>query len=602
VDVSKPPAQSIKQDNELQRILVREADLDLAARLGYGVYGYFIVFVLLWWSTRYPIEHAKFFWGFLAFTGFGMGLRFALAILRVKVYARSPRLLHWLQILSVVLGSGAAGLLITNTLWFYGFESWTFLVVLLWMSGIVAGSGLSFTPSRGMMALHVGLLLGPVCVQCLFIGGVRGGTFAVLNGCFYLFMLLLGNHLHKMYWKMLEDRFLESARARELELAKQSAEAANLAKSNFLANTSHEIRTPMHGILGMAQLAIDAETPQESREHLRTLRSCTQGLLNVLNDILDFSKIEAGKLTLETIAFPLRTLVDDVRAIIQPLARSRGLALECSVAEGIPDRLLGDPTRLRQVLINLMGNATKFTEAGSVKLVVTQSALTDGHASVHFEVTDSGIGIAPEHQEKIFEAFTQAEGSVGRRFGGTGLGLSISSELVHLMGGRLAVRSTPNVGSTFYFTCEFAVAEQQEAPALAADSAEAARSLRIMVAEDNPVNQMLVSTLLRKRGHQIRAVPTGIAAVQACEAESFDLILMDDQMPGMSGVEATRRIRAQEASAGKRTRIIALTANVTLADRERLMSAGMDGYLAKPFSAEELYATIGHSAAASRVV
>jgi signal transduction histidine kinase/CheY-like chemotaxis protein len=587
------------QDGNPERLLIREADLDLAARLGYGVYGYFMIFGFLWVTTRYPEEHSSLFWIVFAGVTAAMSLRIILTVFREPIYDFSARALKWPLVFSVVLGSGCSGVLFASALWFYGFEDWTFIVTLLWMTGIVAGSGVSFSPNRKIMWLHNVLLLGPVLLRSIYGGGTKGRTFAILCTGFILFMIAVGNHLNNIYWEALKDRALESARARELEAAKQSAEAANLAKSQFLAHTSHEIRTPMHGILGMARLAIDAETPQESREHLLTLCSCTQGLLNVLNDILDFSKIEAGKLTLEKIPFSLRQLVHEVHVIILPLARAKGLVLQRRIAEEIPDMLLGDPTRLRQVFMNLMGNAVKFTQTGSVALCAAGvSSIADQCIRVRFEVSDTGIGIAPAHQAKIFEAYTQADGSVSRRFGGTGLGLSISFQLVHLMGGRLSVESKQNAGSTFYFSCAFEVAGK--VPAAAAAPAERMRPIRILLAEDNPVNQVLASTLLRKRGHQIKVVQTGLAAVRACETEEFDLILMDDQMPGMSGMEAAREIRARESFIGKRTYIIALTANDDLADRAQLEEAGLDSYLAKPYTAEELYAAIARVGAASK--
>jgi CheY-like chemotaxis protein len=269
--------------------------------------------------------------------------------------------------------------------------------------------------------------------------------------------------------------------------------------------------------------------------------------------------------------------------------------LECLVADDVPDLLVGDPTRLRQVLLNLLGNGIKFTESGSVKLQVTAKAstLTNSQTNLLFRVSDTGIGIPAEQQTLIFQAFAQADSTVTRRFGGTGLGLAISSQLAQLMGGRLSLESTPGVGSTFQFACMFSVGK---APAVAVQAARVAKqetAVRIMLAEDNPVNQFLATELLLKHGHRVTVASTGLAALQAWEAEEFDLILMDDQMPVMDGVEAVRQIRAREAANGRRrTNIVSLTASAMQGDRERFLAAGMDGYLAKPFSADELYATI----------
>jgi CheY-like chemotaxis protein len=380
-------------------------------------------------------------------------------------------------------------------------------------------------------------------------------------------------------------------------VAKTAAESANRAKSQFLANMSHEIRTPMHGILGMTQLALDAENSLESREFIKTLQSCAEGLLGVLNDILDFSKIEAGKLSLESIPFSLRRTVDDVCKLVLPQARAKGLALDCDVAPNLPDVVVGDPTRLRQVLTNLMGNAVKFTETGSVKLWVAPAqsdhAVTPERANLVFEVADTGIGISEEHKKHIFGAFAQADGGVTRRFGGTGLGLAICSQLAQLMGGHLSMESTVHVGSTFEFACAFAVGNEHDLAMRPKASAESDVPARILLAEDNPANQLLAAKLLSRRGHKVNVVSTGLAAIQAWEAGEFDLILMDDQMPMMDGVEAVRQIRAREASSHrKRTAIVSLSASAMVGDLERFLASGMDGYLAKPFSAEELYTTV----------
>jgi signal transduction histidine kinase/ActR/RegA family two-component response regulator len=594
---SFPAGSQDEQSVRLRPEFLREARLDLATRMGYGVYGYALIFAALGITSRYPSEHPALFWGLAAVVFVAMTSRVAIALLRERVDAAHPRLLVSLLTLAVVLGSGASGLLFASTLHSYGFENWTFVIVLLWTAGIVAGSGVSFAPNVKLLALHIFLLLGPVTVQSLLIGGVQGNTFASFCLCFSFFMALAGRHLHTMYWQQVRAHALESARTRELELAKTAAESANRAKSQFLANMSHEIRTPMHGVLGMAQLALDAETAQESREYLKTLQSCAEGLLGVLNDILDFSKIEAGKLSLENIPFSLRRTVNDVSNLALPQARAKGLALECLVAADLPDVLVGDPTRLRQVLTNLMGNAVKFTQSGSVKLLVSPApsdhAVTPERASVVFEVSDTGIGISEEHKKHIFEAFAQADGGVTRRFGGTGLGLAICSQLAQLMGGHLSLESTVNVGSTFEFACTFAVGKEQDLAIRPMAAVENDVPVRILLAEDNPANQLLAAKLLSRRGHKVNVVSTGLEALEAWEAGEFDLILMDDQMPLMDGVEAVRQIRAREASTHrKRTAIVSLSASAMVGDLERFLASGMDGYLAKPFSAEELYATV----------
>jgi len=404
----------------------------------------------------------------------------------------------------------------------------------------------------------------------------------------------------------LHNRASETVRARELERAKLAAEAASVAKGQFLANLSHEIRTPLHGILGMTRLALDpGASPDQVRAYLGTLNSCAEGLLHILNDILDFSKIEAGKLVMERIDFSLRKLIAETHQIALPQAVAKGLLLECRAGLEIPDALLGDPARLRQVLVNLLGNAVKFTESGSVRLEIHQDASEphSGITTLRFRVSDTGIGIPKDQQERIFEAFAQADGGVSRKFGGTGLGLSICSHLVRLMGGRLTVESTAGAGSTFAFSCKLGIGTRPREEATGA-GAETwfSRPLRILLAEDNPVNQLIATTTLHQRGHEVTVVSTGVDAIEAWEAEAFDLIMIDNQMPEMGGVEAVKQIRGRELVLDRpRTAIIGLTASALAGDRDRFLSAGMDGYLAKPFRAEQLHAAISQALEPAKV-
>lgn len=390
----------------------------------------------------------------------------------------------------------------------------------------------------------------------------------------------------------------------ELRRAKDAAEEASRLKSQFLANISHDLRTPMNGVIGMTALALRTELDEHQRDYLTTVLESAESLLCLLNDILDFSKIEAGKLTLEEIPFGLGELVEQTVKSLRVDAEQKGLALTWSIDPALPARLIGDPTRLRQILNNLIGNAIKFTERGQVDVEVKLDLSTGREVVVHVVVRDTGIGIPPEKLETIFEPFTQADGSTTRRFGGTGLGLSIASRLAGLMGGRIWVESEVGKGSIFHVRLRLAAPPPDVGqPALtpAATGRSPTPSLRILLAEDNPINRKVIVKMLELEGHQVSVAADGMEAVELAAREPFDLVLMDVQMPAMSGLEAARLIRQGERATGVHIPIVALTASAMKGDRERCLEAGMDDYLSKPVRPDALNEIIARYALSAKV-
>jgi signal transduction histidine kinase/DNA-binding NarL/FixJ family response regulator len=438
--------------------------------------------------------------------------------------------------------------------------------------------------------------------------------------------------------RMLVLAFLlwQVARARD---ARKAAVKANGAKSEFLANMSHEIRTPLNGIVGMADLLATTRLDAEQREMAAVIKTSSECLIAIVEDIFDFSRMESGVAHLEPVAFDLRAMIDGVIGLLRPQALAKGLALQSSVCRDIPGMVLGDPVRIRQVLVNLLGNALKFTEAGKVGLEVSQTGDRADSRGLLFRVIDTGIGIDPQAVDKIFRPFTQADSTATRKYGGIGLGLAISHRLVSMMGGSINVESQPGKGSTFWFLLPLVLPEKVPqalpgaTPVAAAQAAPLAPSPeplvarqapafgpptagpllpavprageRVLIVDDNPVNQIVALRAVGNLGYAAEVVSGGEPALEALERDRFAAVLMDCQMPGMDGYQASREIRRRECHGRSKARIpiIAMTANAGEGDHEKCQAAGMDDYLTKPIRMAELSRALEHwtrTAAATR--